>query len=61
MIFDARHKPIPLPEIPRLSRTDADVMFAAGITFPEWQALPDDEKAKLRWNTKMGSTAWTSA
>lgn len=55
-IFDARRKPIPLPDPPMLSRADADAMYAAGLTLTQWEALTDGERADIRWNTKPGAT-----
>ena len=55
-IFDARRKPIPLPDPPRLSRADADAMYEAGLTLTEWEAKTDAERADIRWNTKHGAT-----
>ncbi|URC18090.1 hypothetical protein QEO76_gp47 [Arthrobacter phage Cole] len=49
-IFDARQKPIQLPDTPRISRSDADIMHYAGLSLPEWEALTDQERADIRWN-----------
>jgi len=33
----------------RLSVSDADVLHRAGLTLPEWDALPDSKRTDLRW------------
>lgn len=50
-IFDARRKPINLPDIPRISRSDADLIFRADITMAAWLGMTDQERANIRWNT----------
>lgn len=50
-IFASSGKPIPLPETPKLSRGDADIMFANDIPFEDWMAKTDQERADIRWNT----------
>lgn len=50
-IFDARHKPIPLPDIPRISREDAELIWRADITMAAWIAMTDTERQHVRWNT----------
>jgi hypothetical protein len=56
-IFGRQHTPIELPDTPRISRTDANIMHEAGYTLTEWEALTDQERADIRWNFKMGATA----
>lgn len=53
-LFGAQHRPIPLPDPPRISRADADAMFRAELTLPEWERLTDAEKAQIRWRLGAG-------
>jgi len=50
-IFDARRKPIPLPDLPRISREDSELLFRADITMAAWLGMTDQERANIRWNT----------
>ncbi|WP_426940281.1 hypothetical protein [Pseudarthrobacter sp. S6] len=52
-IFDAHRKPINLPDIPRISREDSDLIYRADITMAAWMAMTDTERADLRW--RMGA------
>lgn len=46
-----QHTPIELPDIPRIDRREADIMFHAGYSLTDWLKLTDQERATIRWNT----------
>ena len=48
-LFGKQHTPIELPDIPRISRGDADIMHRAGLTLTQWMALSDTQRADIRW------------
>jgi len=57
-IFDARRKPIPLPETPaRLSVSEAIIISRSGHTQETWDRLTPQERADIRWNIGLGGAA----
>ncbi|UDL14890.1 hypothetical protein PP357_gp43 [Arthrobacter phage Sarge] len=48
-LFGDMHRPIPLPDPPRISRSDAEVIFRADLTLTQWEKLTDKERADIRW------------
>ena len=44
-------RPINLPDTPRISREDADLIWRADITLAAWDRMTDQQRAELRWNT----------
>ena len=54
-LFSRQHTPIELPDTPTLSRSDAEVLHAAGLTLREWDALTETQRADYRW--RIGITA----
>lgn len=50
-IFDARRSPIELPDPPRISRADADLIYRADVTMAAWLKMTDKQRADLRFNT----------
>jgi len=50
-LFSKQHTPIELPDIPKISRRDADIMHRAGLTLTQWTALSDTQRADIRWRT----------
>ncbi|MBT2537233.1 hypothetical protein [Arthrobacter sp. ISL-69] len=66
MILRTTTRPINLPapldpnyRHPYISREDADIAHAAGITLPEWEAMTDTERADVRY--RMGAMRGTTA
>lgn len=56
-LLGRQHTPIELPDTPTLSRLDAEVLHAAGLTLTQWDKLTDQQRADYRWNTKLGGAA----
>jgi len=54
-LLGRQHTPIELPDTPTLTRADAEVLHAAGLTLREWDRLTEAERADYRWNTKLGA------
>jgi hypothetical protein len=48
-LFGRQHTPIELPDTPTLSRSDAEVLHAAGLTLREWDRLTEAQRADYRW------------
>lgn len=44
-----QHTPIELPDIPNISRRDADILHRADLTMRQWLDLTDSERADIRW------------
>ena len=54
-LFGRQHTPIELPDTPTLSRSDAEVLHAAGLTLREWDALTETQRADYRWRIGVGA------
>ena len=52
-IFDARRKPIPLPD-ERLTPAEAIIISRSGHTPETWDQLTPQQRADIRWNLGTG-------
>lgn len=48
-IFDARRKPIHLPDASPLTRAEAELIHRLGYTLTQWRNLTDAERSDHRW------------